>query len=245
MCTVSWLPGPTGYTLCFNRDERFTRAPGGPPAIQDSGEIPFIAPRDGDFGGTWLAANACGLTLGILNRYRVADYAPPAAPRSRGLLPLALAAQPTAADAIVALAGMDLGAFQPFTLVVAEAGAPARLAAWDGRALEVSLHAEPGLILTSSSVTEPEVAESRRALFRSLVEVTVDALETLHRSHLPERGRRSVCMHREDAETQSFSEVRVTADQVSFFHVPDAPCRSARLPTIQLPRRAAPCPTTR
>lgn len=244
MCTVSWRPDPLGYTLCFNRDERFTRAPGLPPEVREAGGVAYIAPTDGDFGGTWLATNAYGLTLGITNRYSVPGYIAPASPRSRGLLPLALIGHGTAAEAIAALITSDLRAVQPFTLVAAEPGDSGRLAAWDGHDLEVSFLRGAGLILTSSSVTEPEVAASRKALFASLGEVSDEALEALHRSHLPERGRLSVCMHRDDAETQSFSEVRVSADQVRFTHIPDAPCRGTALPPVVLARRALPCRTT-
>ncbi len=244
MCTVSWLPDPHGYTLCFNRDERFTRAPGRPPAVREAGGVQYIAPIDGDFGGTWLATNAFGLSLGITNRYSVPGFIVPARPRSRGLIPIELIMHPTAAEAIAALGASDLGMVPPFTMVAVEPAGPARLAAWDGRALEVSFHADAGLILTSSSVTEPEVAASRKALFAALGDVTAEALVALHRSHLPDRGRRSVCMHREDAETQSFSEVRVSADQVSFTHITDAPCRGTALPVLALARRALPCPST-
>lgn len=243
MCTVSWLPDPLGYTLCFNRDERFTRAPAHPPAARDAGDVRFIAPADGDAGGTWLATNAFGLSLGILNRYLVPGYVPPRAPRSRGLLPLALITHTTAAEAISALGTTDLRSIQPFTLVAVEPGEPARLASWDGRDLGVSSHTRPGLILTSSSVTEPEVAASRQALFGAAPAITVAVLESLHRSHLPDRGRRSVCMHRDDAETRSFSEVRVTDAQVTFLHVPDAPCRGAALPVLTLARRTLHCPS--
>jgi hypothetical protein len=243
MCTVSWLPHPLGYTLCFNRDERFTRAPALPPAAGEAGGVAYVAPSDGDFGGTWLASNAFGLSLGILNRYRVPAYVPPASPRSRGLLPLALIGHSTAMEAIAALRATDLRTVQPFTLVAVEPGGPARLAVWDGEAVEISSHSAPGLILTSSSVTEPEVAASRQALFAGLSEVTAESLARLHRSHLPDRGRRSVCMHRDDAETQSFSEVHVTADLVTFLHTPDAPCRGAALPAIALARRPLHCPT--
>jgi hypothetical protein len=242
MCTVSWLPDSLGYSLCFNRDERFTRAPALPPAVRESAGTRYIAPTDGDFGGTWLASNEFGLTIGILNRYRVPGYLPPAEPRSRGLLPMALIAQPTVTEALSALHALDLRSVQPFALVAVGAGEPVGLAAWDGSALEFSGHRESGLILTSSSVTEPEVAASRRALFAALPEITIDALVALHRSHLPDRGRCSVCMHRDDAETRSFSEVRVTADRICFLHTPDSPCRSAALPAITLTRRPLHCP---
>jgi hypothetical protein len=87
------------------------------------------------------------------------------------------------------------------------------------------------------------VAANRRALFAALDLVTPEALFALHRSHRPERGRQSICMHREEAETQSLSEVSVTAGAVRLTHIPDAPCRGTALPTLVLARRPVPCPT--
>lgn len=245
MCTVSWLPRSDGYSLWFNRDERLTRAPATAPAVRERGGVTFIAPLDGDFGGTWLAVNRFGLTLGLVNRYRVPEYTPPAAPRSRGLLPLDLINAATRAEALRRLPDLPLTDTQPFTLLVAAPGSGIALAAWDGGTLGITEHEAAGLVLTSSSVTEPEVAAARQRTFAALGEPTAAALTAIHRSHLPERGRLSICMHREDAETQSFSRVAVGPDRIVFDHVPDAPCRSAALPPIVLERKPASVPSTR
>ena len=66
MCTVSWLPEPGGFTLCFNRDERRTRGAALPPESRRAGGRAFLAPYDSDHGGTWLAVNDAGLALGLL-----------------------------------------------------------------------------------------------------------------------------------------------------------------------------------
>ncbi len=243
MCTVSWAPEPDAYTLYFNRDERLSRRPAEPPRERELGSVRYLSPLDGDFGGTWLAVNEFGLTVGITNRYRIPGYAPPSRPRSRGFVVLDLVGYAAAQDAIADLERQELGEVQPFTLLAVEPGQPARLAAWDGQQLTVAAKRAPGLLLTSSSVTEPEVAANRRALFTALDHVTPETLLALHRSHLPERGRLSICMHREDAETQSLSQVVVTGAAIRLTHVPDAPCRGAALPTLSLARRPAPCPT--
>lgn len=70
MCTVTWLADPAGgYALWFNRDERRTRPPGLPPAAAAAGDMPYLAPIDAEAGGTWLAVNAAGVTVGLLNHY--------------------------------------------------------------------------------------------------------------------------------------------------------------------------------
>jgi hypothetical protein len=242
MCTVSWLPFGDGYTLCFNRDERYSRAPAIPPAERTKRGVRYLAPLDGDFGGTWLAVNEFGVTLCLLNRYRVPGYGPPARPLSRGLLVLELAGMTSARDAVAALEDRSLDRVQPFSLVALEPGQAVRVVAWDGQALTGLTHRSPGLVLTSSSVTEAEVGAARRAVFAALDRATPKALAELHRSHLPERGRCSVCMHREDAETQSFSQITVAADRVTLEHVPDAPCRGMPLPPLDLARRGVPYP---
>ncbi len=242
MCTVSWVTGPDGYTLCFNRDERFSRAPAVPPAVRVRDGVQFLAPLDGDAGGTWFAVNEFGISLGLLNRYVVPGYQPPGPPRSRGLLVLDLASASAGTDALLRLTPDLLARTQPFTLAISEPGQPAVIATWDGGVLATAVQAESGFLHTSSSVTEPEVAESRRALFAASAPHTAESLASLHRSHLPERGRRSVCMHRDDAETQSYSEAIVDRDTVSLRHVPDAPCRGRPLPLLTLSRRLLPCP---
>lgn len=242
MCTVSWLPGAAGYTLCFNRDERRTRASALPPARRERDGMPFLAALDGDHGGTWLAVNAAGLTLALLNRYRAAGAPAPTAPRSRGLLVLELIGHATDVAALRALEAADLSRTPPFTLVALEGERPPRLAEWDGVLLTAATHRAPGFLHTSSSVTEPEVAAARRATFALEPPRSPADLAAVHRSHHPERGRRSICMHRDDAETQSFTQVTVTSARVSLLHVPDAPCRGQALPPLSLERRALPCP---
>lgn len=243
MCTVSWLPGPDGYALCFNRDERRTRSPAAPPAEREALGVKYLAPLDGDFGGTWLAVNEFGLSLGLLNRYGPGGHTTSAAPVSRGLLVLDLIVHRTAKDVLTALEGRDLAVFAPFSLVVVEPGQGVRLGCWDGTTLCAATHRSPGFILTSSSVTEPEVAVARRAAFAALETVTEQALIDLHRSHLPERGRCSICMHRHGAQTQSFSLVRVGESTIHLIHTPDAPCRGTPLPPLALLRQQVSCPT--
>jgi hypothetical protein len=239
MCTVSWLPGVGGYTLFFNRDERLTRASSLPPSLREGDGVRFVAPLDGESGGTWIAVNEFGVTVSLLNRYGDPTAPPPAHPVSRGRLVLVLAAAADQAELEARLSRVDLSAFQPFTLVAAAAGCSAWLAAWNGRALHLMRHSAPGLILTSSAFDEPAVAASRRLVFAQglAAGITAERLAALHRSHLPAPGPFSICMHRGDAETQSLSRITVTEREVRFAHVPDAPCRGRESVSLRLARR--------
>ena len=67
MCTVSWLYHPGGYQLFCNRDEKHHRLPALPPLSCVHRGMQYVAPVDGDAGGTWLAVNEAGLTLCLLN----------------------------------------------------------------------------------------------------------------------------------------------------------------------------------
>jgi hypothetical protein len=245
MCTVSWLhrEDAGGYELFCNRDERHTRLAALPPRVRELRGVRFIAPTDGDGGGTWVGVNEFGLTLCLLNRYQeVAPFQP--SPRtSRGLLLLELmdAASPEAA--LGRLPDLRLARFQPFTLVAVAARGPALRAIWDGRACTTARDAAPPL--TSSSFETPRVIAAREDYFKHLAVASGGTdpllLRKFHASHFPAAGAYSACLHRADARTVSFSHITVAAEEVKFSYHPDAPCKvvsifSELLHPIVLPR---------
>src|SRR5690242_576447 len=67
MCTVSWIHDKGGYQLLCNRDEKLTRKPAQEPRLAVRNETRFLAPVDGDFGGTWIATNEFGVSVCLLN----------------------------------------------------------------------------------------------------------------------------------------------------------------------------------
>jgi hypothetical protein len=236
MCTASWAPGPDGYTFCFNRDERRTRAPALEPAERVEDGVRYLAPLDGDFGGTWIAATAHGLAFGLLNRYQADAPEEPQEPLSRGLLIPAMVSAPDLLTVASRLEHVHTARFRPFTLIALAPGHAAMLAAWDGRQLRLQRHVPAGLLLTSSAVDEPEVASARVHTFAVLPEITSASLETTHRSHVPERGARSVCMHRPDAQTRSYTRVVVTPMHVALHHTEGPPCERTVPMSLQLAR---------
>ena len=238
MCTLSWIPEVEGYTVCFNRDERRSRTPGGPPIEGRRRGVAYLAPSDGDFGGSWIGVNVLGVTHCLANQYPAdAPWTPPAAPRiSRGLLLASILDSGSGCETGDRLERGELQRYEPFTIAVAEPGSPMTLHSWNGRGLESSTHGAPGLVLTSSSALGREVVAARERTFREATDSCNGhfdraALRTLHASHLPARGAHSVCMHRDDAETVSFSLIRVLGDRVTFNYVAAAPC-SGRDPVM-------------
>jgi hypothetical protein len=68
--------------------------------------------------------------------------------------------------------------------------------------------------------------------------VTPGLLQRFHRSHLPERGPFSVCMHRPEAETQSLSMVQVGADGAVLEYAAGSPCLGGSSVPVRVPRAA-------
>lgn len=234
MCTMTWVFQDGGYELFFNRDEVKTRLIAFPPVIQEKNGVSVVAPIDADAGGTWMGVNDLGISVCLLNGFGVVDGT-----RSdfisRGKLVLDML---DIADANVAgerVCKMDLTRFRPFSLCVIAPGHIVKMWNWDGKVFSSKADVKPPLI--SSSFRLDSVAENRGALFECLGRVDGKTLEAYHRSHEPEAGPFSVCMHREDAQTVSVSRVVVTARQVAFHYAPGSPCQTDFQPPVCLPRR--------
>ncbi|HZS04293.1 MAG TPA: NRDE family protein [Blastocatellia bacterium] len=239
MCTVSWLHDDSGgYQLFCNRDERHTRRAALPPQIRERGGVKFIAPADGDFGGSWIGANQFGLSLCLLNRYTDETTHQRGNYTSRGLLLVELMDCRSRSHVGGRIAEMDLTRFRPFTLVALEPGAPVSLFQWTGRELLVESDGESRMPLASSSYDPTGVEEFRGRQFAQLKAaaggVSADLLLAFHRSHAPEPGPWSACMHRDDAQTVSFSHLKVTPGGIEFYYQPQAPCLEAQAGFLRL-----------
>lgn len=240
MCTASWLVRPDGYELFFNRDELRRRARAEPPRLWQHGPVRFLAPVDAEAGGTWLAANEFGLTVALLNLYGESAPAASGAFVSRGRLVEHLAASANLRLLRAQLAPEVLASFRPFTLLALALGEAAWAARWDGERLaEVVLD----LPLLSSSGYDTAAAETaRRALWQREILAaggpSTERLLEFHRSHEPERGPFSPCMHRDDARTVSFTHVSVSPTAVAMRYAGGPPCRTPPGETELLTRRA-------
>lgn len=236
MCTVSWVRQGDGYVLFCNRDERHTRKPASGPRVSLQRGVSFIAPVDGDHGGSWIGVNESGLTLCLLNRY--GDEQVHANYTSRGLLLTELLDCSRGGAVRTRVEATKLGKFQPFTLAVLTLDEPALQIDWTGTDCLVQLDAEAQMPLVSTSLREPSISEQRKAHLRSMVAAagSLDAalLDQFHRSHAPERGPYSVCMHREEAATVSLSIVTVTREQVEFAYHAGTPCVAGLCQRVEL-----------
>lgn len=242
MCTVSWLSSEDGYTLFFNRDEKRSRGIATPPAVHRRSGVEYIAPTDVDGGGTWIATNEHGVTICLLNSYhKLAERQ--IVSESRGTIPVELSGARSTGEAVSLLEAFSLKQFAPFRLLILQPGEQAWTYIGSGSALAIDSGAQSHMPLTSSSFHSRKVETARRAAFRRQYDagrqLTAASLEAFHRSHVGGAGAYSVCMHRPDAQTVSYSCVTVSRASVDFSYTPGSPCSDVAAQTVRLDRAPA------
>jgi hypothetical protein len=236
MCTLSWLVNTQGYEVFFNRDEQRNRAKATTPFYDNVTDS--LMPIDPQGGGTWIAVNANGITLCLLNNYQAAAKITKKNHKSRGsLIPLLLKFK-THDEILQSLYRIKLKDFLPFWLCIfpqdfKKDNESMNCYQWDGNILTVEKSEQP---LVSSAVCLAEVQDQRHSLFNKTVQPISDTEQHLsfHSSHLPEKGKFSVCMHRQDAHTQSLSHIVVGHTIVFRYHA-GAPCKADKWDIITLP----------
>jgi len=226
VCTVSWLHNDGGYELFCTRDEKRTRRIARGPEITTQDGIRFLAPQDTEAGGTWIAVNDYGVSFCLLNGKREMtsrSYV------SRGIVLRELLTGGSISEACERAWNIDLSRYAPFTLLILEAGQHASAVEWNGLDKAIFPYADAFMPLTSSSVDPDGVHRRRHEEFQALPgSLNSTMLLNFHHSHGAGPDAYSTCMHRADAETVSFSWLKVTHSDARFFYSPAAPCR--RLP---------------
>jgi len=218
MCTVSWITEGDGYRLWFNRDEQFSRARAEAPFVWNgtSEGGSFLAPRDPEGGGTWIAVNREGVLVALLNYYERAG-ALPMGVKSRGGLVIQLVQKDRFEAVAQALKNMDLEAYAAFHLLIIGGGKES-LSTWNGKTLS-----DESLVRrfwTTSSMETARVKAARlKCYFEMIKEADVtESHRALHRVYQPDDGAGSVCMRREDAQSVSHVEVVVDSNKVEMHY---------------------------
>ncbi len=215
MCTLTWRLFEAGYAVYFNRDELKSRAPELEP-IQFNEPVPYVSPRDGNFGGTWIAANAYGLTCCLANYYP-SDRLPGLGKESRGLIIPKLIHCRDAASVLSLISQWDLSVYAPFSLLVFHLNQQPMHITWDTRSLTHRFFTLEQPIFTSSSCNSEEVIADRYRFFEDLRgegPITPGLCEGFIQAHSPV----AVCMHREDADTMSHTRLTVQSGHIHFRH---------------------------
>lgn len=197
MCTLAVALGADRrwpVVVAANRDERLGRAAEGWALREGPGGLRYAAPRDTQAGGTWMGVSARGVVAALTNFHAPFSWYPDPARRSRGeLVPLALAAGGLA-EARAALAALDPSAWNPFHLLVADAGG-GLLLWYDGEASQLEPLGQ-GLHLVTE--TSPHGVGARGELLRARwpVDPAPDRLRRLLTLHAPEH-QAPTCVHRD------------------------------------------------
>ncbi len=233
VCTIliAWrcLDG-ADLVVAANRDELLSR-PATPPGLLRASP-PIYGGRDLLGGGTWLALRRDGRLAAVTNRRPESGDEVRRDPsrRSRGELPLRMAA---AADAGEALAGVAPGDYNPFNLLIVDGDRALVGQAPDGKTLEI-VQLEPGPhVLCVHDVDDHRHAKERR-LTELLAEMltrdgnatlAVEAMTAMLRDHRADADPRdATCIHGEEYGTISASIVERSRHGVRFRHAPGRPC---------------------
>ena len=179
--------------VAANRDERLGRPAEGWALREPEGAPRYLAPRDLQAGGTWIGVSSRGVFAAVTNHHRGGGVGPDPRLRSRGeLVPRALS-HGSAEEARRALARLDAASFNPFRLLVADAG-QAWLWTYDGS--EASLaELAPGLHVVTEVSHDGREPRSELVRTRWPVEPDPARLREVLSVHRP--GRDGTCIHGE------------------------------------------------
>ena len=236
MCTLTFSPRPLGFVLGMNRDDMYSRLPAIAPAVYQGGRQQALYPVETG-SGTWIAVNQAGLGFALLN------WSLPQGDKlhSRGEIIPRLVACSGLEPVVEELSTMNLSGTLPFRLIAVSAQEEGiRECLWNGSGLDFNIQPWKLNHWFSSGLGDALADRSRRPVCQSAdpdpEAGSIRWLRKLHKSHAPERGAFSICVHRDDAGTLSYTEVQCDAERVSMGYSPGSPCESSGIAEVELAR---------
>src|SRR5271169_2010547 len=229
MCTLTVVTGDDAYLMAMNRDEKIARGAGLPPEFHEFDGTRAIYPSDGD-GGTWLATNEYGIALALLNWNDIALHRRAfVTTRSRGRVIPALIDSRSLSDLHEVFGASNFTGMMPFRLVgVFPSEQEIWEWRWDSTQLEVLVHAWESRHWFSSRLSDERAERLRGAACRTARHesdaCSVPWLRRLQASHAGGPGPFSLCVHRGDVRTLSYTEVMVKSGSVRMCHFLGSPC---------------------
>lgn len=229
MCTLTFVAGDTSHRIAMNRDERITRGAGKPPEIHEVRGTKAVYPSDGE-GGTWIGANEYGIVLALLNwNDAISPGERNGKARSRGQVIPALIGSRSSAELRMALQASNVEGMFPFRLVgIFPSEKQVEEWRWDSQQLESQILEWESRQWFSSSLSDRQAEMLRGAASREADSEpdagSVPWLRRLHASHKEGMGPFSVCVHREDVRTLSYTEVTLTPAAIVVEHFVGSPC---------------------
>jgi len=231
MCTVTFSPRKRGYALAMNRDEKLTRAIGLPPAEKVINGRRVLAPSEPS-GGTWISVNDSGASFALINWYSIPSRATPKF-ISRGDVVNNVGPLSTAHSVARMMEHLPLARMNPFRLIgfFPETNQVFEWR-WNLETLFAKQHPWHLQQWISSGFDEPQAQRMRGKIFQAATKQkaggSLEWLRRLHRSHAPDIGPFSTCMHRADAATVSYTEVSVSSRRCVMRYFGESLCRCAR-----------------
>jgi hypothetical protein len=237
MCTVTFMPRRSGYCLAMNRDEKLARPQSLPPALRASQNRRVLCPSEAG-GGTWIALNDSGVSLALINWYSIPTRIE-ISTMTRGEVVRSTSTAENAEVVDQLLSDLPLYRINPFRLIgVFQARGEINEWRWNLKTLDRRVHPWRPQQWISSGFDEPAAQCVRSRTFdQALGQKSVGSLSwlrRLHRSHAPEKGPFSTCMHRLGAATVSYTEAVVSGREASLWHCLGAPCEPQREFTLRL-----------
>jgi Transport and Golgi organisation 2 len=234
MCTISFLPKAQGFYLAMNRDEKLNRSTALAPRIINIGSRLAVFPSE-PTGGTWISANDAGVCLALINWHRV-ERQPKNDVVSRGDVVRALAGKSGTNKIADGVAKLPLRKLRPFRLIAIVLSE--KLVTewrWNLEVLTKRDHKWRSQHWFSSGFDERRAElERQRVCDAALIHISTRSLSwlrQLHRSHTPKRGPFSICMHRRDASTVSYTEVAVSEKRATMRYKAGPRCSNGAIVT--------------
>jgi hypothetical protein len=128
MCTVTYIPGKSGFNLTSNRDEHISRGKAVAPRQYKRGKSTLLYPKDSDKNGSWITAKSNGDLIVLLNGAFVKHQPQPKYKKSRGLILMDII---NAENPIEFYRTMNLYGIEPFTIILYVSGQLYE-SRWDG-----------------------------------------------------------------------------------------------------------------
>jgi len=245
MCTVSFIARGDVYLLGMNRDELLARGPGLPLARHEQARGNAFYPTDGD-GGTWIAVHESGIALAVLNWNDIAQPALGDGRLSRGSLIPALIGSRSLAEVDGWLARTELQTMLPFRMV-GIFPAMKEIAEWRWDAVQMTrVHHEwrtrhwfsSGISDWQAGLLREPLCEQARTQAGA---GSLEWLRRLHASHGAAAGAFSICVHRPDAQTMSYSEIQCAPGTIRMRHSIGSPCTQPAWDELRLERAGTHC----
>lgn len=236
MCTLTFIPRNEGYLAGMNRDELLTRPTALLPRIHSQDGMEYVCPQEPS-GGTWIACNSLGNLLALLNWNEIGVERLGEKRRTRGLVIPDLIPVKDASSTDGGLDRLSLDGVFPFRLIGVFHDERQLIEwRWDGSRIQRIESAWARKHWFSSSISDNNATENRGrmcevASLDSAVGST-NWLRNLHRSHEPEPGPYSICVHRPDAATVSYTEVECATARISMSYLSGNPCLKTDFETV-------------